>query len=238
MIKMTKASKYDIKIAIAGTLSILAYFILPYLEVLPFALLGIDTATLPNITKAIYMFAYEVITLAIIMYLLREQLKKQWNDLKKNHRTYFKKYFKYWFLMLGLMMLSNLIILMIEPQSTAGNEELIRSIFSEMPIYMYLSAVVIAPLMEELVFRLSIRNIFPHTDWLFIIVSGLIFGGMHVIGNVNTWIDILYLIPYSIPGFVFAYVLTKSNNVFVGSGLHFVHNGVLMSLQVLVLLFG
>ena len=80
---MTKASKYDIKIAIAGTLAILAYFILPYLEVLPFALLGIDTATLPNITKAIYMFAYEVITLAIIMYLLREQLKKQWNDLKK-----------------------------------------------------------------------------------------------------------------------------------------------------------
>ena len=129
MIKMTKASKYDIKIAIAGTLAILAYFILPYLEVLPFALLGIDTATLPNITKAIYMFAYEVITLAIIMYLLRDQLKKQWNDLKKNHRTYFKKYFKYWFLMLGLMMLSNLIILMIEPQSTAGNEELIRSIF-------------------------------------------------------------------------------------------------------------
>lgn len=233
---MTRTTKQDWKLALAGGLAILAYFILPMIEGVPFLILGIDTATIPNFVKAIYMFSYETLLLALIIFILKDQIKEQFVDLKKNHRTYFKKYFKYWFLILGLMMLSNFIILIIDPNSSAGNEDTIREIFGKLPIYMYLSAVVIAPIMEELVFRLSIRNIFRKTNWLFILMSGLIFGGLHVIGNIDTWVDLLYLIPYSIPGFVFAYVLAKSENVFVGCGLHFVHNGILMSLQVLVLL--
>ena len=69
-------------------------------------------------------------------------------------------------------------------------------------------------------------------------MSGLIFGGLHVIGNVNSIIDLLYLIPYCVPGFAFAYMLSKTNNIFVPMGFHFLHNGVTMSLQVILLILG
>ena len=71
---------------------------------------------------------------------------------------------------------------------------------------------------------------------LFIFFSGLIFGGMHVIGTLEHLVDLLFIIPYSIPGFVFAYVYTKSKNICVPISLHFIHNGIMMSLQILLLI--
>ena len=58
------------------------------------------------------------------------------------------------------------------------------------------------------------------------------------LSNVNSIVDLLYLIPYSVPGCAFAYILTKTNNIFVPIGFHFLHNGVTMSLQILLLIFG
>ena len=71
---------------------------------------------------------------------------------------------------------------------------------------------------------------------IFILLSGLVFGSMHVIGSCEHLIDLLFIIPYSIPGFIFAYVYTKSKNLCVPISLHFIHNGIMMSLQILLLL--
>jgi membrane protease YdiL (CAAX protease family) len=90
--------------------------------------------------------------------------------------------------------------------------------------------------MEELVFRQGFRNIFGR-NIVFILFSGIVFGGMHVIGNINTMADLLYLIPYSALGISFAYMLYKTDNIFVSMGFHFMHNGLLMALQVFILLF-
>ena len=105
-----------------------------------------------------------------------------------------------------------------------------------MPIYTFISAVIIAPFLEELVFRKSFRDMFSN-NLLFIILSGLTFGAFHVIGSFETLFDLIYIIPYSIPGFVFAYTLSKSKNIFVPIGLHFLHNGILMALQTFLMLF-
>ena len=56
---------------------------------------------------------------------------------------------------------------------------------------------------------------FAKTDILFIFFSGFMFGLMHIVGNFNNITDLLFLIPYSIPGFIFAYCYKKSNNIFV-----------------------
>lgn len=239
---MKKIDKTDLKRAGSGLLAIFAYFFFSYIETLPFVILGIDVNTLPNRIKIPYLLIYQALLLAIIIFILWDQLKHDMEDIKKNHKTYFKKYFKYWFLLLGLMMLSNYVILGI--MSLAGNntilpenEEIIRSNFQIAPIYMYLTSVVIAPTMEELVFRRGIKNIIKN-NILFIIVSGLVFGGLHVLlSGMSSPLELLYIIPYSIPGFIFAYILTKTDNVLVTAGIHTFHNGILMSLQFLMLIF-
>jgi membrane protease YdiL (CAAX protease family) len=108
--------------------------------------------------------------------------------------------------------------------------------FSKTPILTFMSAVIIAPLLEELVFRKSFRYMFSN-NILFILFSGITFGAFHVVGSFETFFDLIYIIPYSVPGLVFAYTLVKSKNIFVPMGLHFLHNGILMSLQFLVMFF-
>lgn len=219
-----------------GLGSLVIYFILTELQAIPLIIVGLDVKELSTTFIAIYSLIYSIVLLATIALIFNKTLKKDWLDLKKNHKKYFSKYIKYWFLALGVMMISNLIILLINPGAAPGNEEAIKRMFEVAPIYTFISAVFLAPVIEELVFRLSFRYVIK-IDWLFIILSGLTFGSMHIIGTYETPMDLLYIIPYSAPGLAFAYVLAKCKNIYVPIGLHFIHNGLLMSLQVFILIF-
>ncbi|MDD3341814.1 MAG: CPBP family intramembrane metalloprotease [Bacilli bacterium] len=230
-------NKNYIKNASLGILAILLYFVLSSLESVPFALFGVNMDTLPTLVKVLYSILFETVLMLLIVIVLKDKLRKDFQDLKKNHQKYFSACIKYWLISVGVMMISNLFIQTIAGGGVAGNEEAIRSIFKVSPFYMFFSAVIFAPVVEELIFRQSIRNIFK-TDWLFILVSGLLFGSLHVASNFTGPMDLLYIIPYSAPGFAFAYMLKKYDNIFVSMGFHFMHNGILIALQFLLLLFG
>ena len=135
------------------------------------------------------------------------------------------------------MITSNFIITMFTTTQVAQNQDNIVETLKQAPIYTFIVTVLIAPILEELVFRMSFRKIFAKTDFLFILFSGLIFGSMHVIGSFENPIDLLFIIPYSIPGFVFAYTLAKSKNICVPMSLHFIHNGVMMCMKFIIMMF-
>ena len=234
--KIDEVKKY-LPIFWSGIFIIFTYFFGIIIQSVPLYLINPDVSKIPFTIKVIYLLLFEIAQISFIIYLIKDKIKKDFKDLKKNHKEYFSNNLKYYLIGIILMMISNIIISFLNSGNIAGNEEAVREIFSTAPIYMYISAVFLAPLLEELVFRQGIRNIFTN-DKLFIIASGLIFGGLHVIGNVSSFIDLLYLIPYSIPGFAFAYILTKTNNIFIPIGFHFLHNGVTMSLQVILLILG
>lgn len=208
----------------------------PY-QLLPFSILGIDYQTIPLWIRVIYTFIFDLLQFGVIIFLLKDQLKKDLLDLKENHNEYFKKYFVYWFILLGAMMISNLLIIWFTPNEMANNEQSIHDMLKIAPLYTFITSVFIAPLEEEFVFRRGIRNIISN-NILFILVSGLLFGSLHVVTSLTSYWQLLYIIPYSVPGLIFAYLLTKTDNIFVPGFLHFIHNGVLMSLQVLLLLLG
>lgn len=226
-----------LKIFWSGILVIFTYFFVSTFQGLPLLLFTNDVNNIPLTIKIIYLLIVEFLQLGFIAFLLKDQLLAAFKDLKENHKSYFSSNLKYYLTALFIMAASNLLISFINPGNIAGNEEAVRETFLKAPIYMYISAVFLAPLLEEFVFRQGIRNMISN-DKLFIITSGLVFGGLHVIGNINSFVDILYLIPYSVPGFAFAYMLTKTKNIFVPAGFHFLHNGITMSLQVIIILLG
>ena len=230
----TRFKKY-LKSAGLGFLCIFLYFIIPELELEFLNTLGIDYKTMNKSLKVIYIIAWELITMCAIVFILRKKVAKDFKDMKKNHKEYFKKYFKFWLISIGIMLVSNLFI-NLATNGIAGNEESLRETFKISPFYIYFSSVIYAPLVEELVFRQSIKNIIPNKV-LFVILSGLIFGGLHVIGAYSSPIDLFYLIPYCAPGFAFAYILADSDNIFISIALHLMHNGILVSLQFLLLIF-
>lgn len=213
------------------------YFLLPYLEGVPFVIMGVDTTTLPIWVKVFYLTMYSVLTASLIMIIYNKKISKDFKDMKKNSIKYFNKYIKYWLIGLFIMMVSNLFINLIVTNDIPSNEQAIRETFNISPLYIFFSAVIYAPIVEELIFRQSIKNIF-NNKWLFIIISGLLFGSMHVFGDFKNITDLLYVIPYSTPGIIFAYMLEDSDNICVPMSFHFIHNGILISLQFILLLFG
>lgn len=230
-----RKDELGLKHVIGGMLVLILYFTWNTFAYVPLQLLGVDVAHMSIFMKTIYLLWAEILIIFLIIFLFRDQLKVMFLDLKKNHQTYFKKYFKYWFLILGVMYASNFIIMIMNHGEIANNEQAVRDTFQVAPVYTFISAVFLAPVIEELAFRQAIRNV-CQTKWLFILISGIVFGGMHVFSMAEVWTDYLYLIPYCTPGIIFAYLLTKTDNVLIPMAIHFTHNGILMSLQVLLFL--
>lgn len=196
-------------------------------------LFGINYNNLSIIAKQIYLIIYESLLLFIIFYIYKKDIINNFKDFKINYLKYTKKYYIYWLIMLFLMILSNKIITIFTTTNISENEQIIIKQLNIIPIYILITTILISPILEELVFRISFKKMFPNTNILFILSSGIMFGFIHVIGNINNLIDLLFIIPYSIPGFIFAYLYTKSNNIFVPISIHIFHNLIMMLIQII-----
>ena len=100
-----------------------------------------------------------------------------------------------------------------------------------LPSVMLLNAGIVAPIIEELIFRKAFRDAIKG-KWPFILISGLVFGLMHVLGNVSNWVDVLYIIPYGALGSAFAMSYYKTDTVFTPIAFHMFHNIVLVLVSI------
>lgn len=228
-------NKTYLKNILKGLTGILIYFAVSNYAAVPLYALGIDPSKLPGYVTDIYSLFMEFLIILSIFLLFQKEITNSFKDLKKNHLKYFKKYLKYYLLAIIVMMGSNAIINVLGG-GISENESAIRSSFQTSPVYVFIASVIFAPILEEFTFRGCFRAIFKN-DTIFILVSGLIFGSLHLITMPLNELFPIYLISYSSCGIAFAYMLAKSNNIFVSTGFHFMHNGILMSLQTFLLFF-
>ena len=213
---------------------LLLYFFvtLAYREFL--SLFGIKYSNLNNITKTIYLILYDIGLAALLIYIYKKDFKKAIKDFKKN----FNKYLDFiwvWLASLVLMVVSNAIIINFTTQEVAENQQAIIDQMKIFPIYIIISAIITAPIIEEIVFRLTFRKAIKN-NISFIILSGLTFGALHVITSYTNAIDLLFIIPYSIPGCAFAYMLAKSDNICVPISMHMLHNTIMITFQIVALM--
>lgn len=232
---MEKEKKFNLKNILTGIGVIFFYLFTSTFVTEILSAIGINYNNLSTTLKSTCLIIYQILITLVIVYIYKKIIITNFKTFIKNNIKYFKEYIKYWFLMLILMISSNLIVTFFTTTDIANNQNTIIETLKVAPIYTFILTVFVAPILEELVFRLSFRKIFSN-NILFILLSGLVFGSLHVIGTCEHLIDLLFIIPYSIPGFIFAYVYTKSKNICVPISLHFIHNGVMMSLQILLLI--
>lgn len=229
-------NKKDI-LRLKGIFSFISWFIIVRYSDILLGFIGIDISKFNIYIKMIFNVSMEILSIGVIFYLFKKELTNMFEDFYENSRYYFSKYFKCWFWVLICMYIGNFVIILLSPNMAGpNNQELIVEMFKQHPIYTFILSVILAPIIEELVFRFGFKHIFTNKH-VFILISGLIFGAFHIIGSYETLSDLLYIIPYSIPGLIFAKVYYESKNVFITMWLHFVHNGSVMLLQVLLLIF-
>ena len=227
--------KIKIKEIIKFILIFLLYLLYSDIIIIILTKLGVNIKVLPNNLKIAYMFLINLSLMIMLFIFYSKSIKENLKDLKLNFKSYIKDNFKYYVIGLLIMIISNIIIsFFIEGNST--NETLIREYINIMPIYMIFSSCIYAPFTEEMVFRKSLRNCF-NNKVLYILLSGLIFGSMHLLSASNL-VELVFLIPYSSLGCVFAYMYYKTNNIFVPMTFHMVHNTIIVINYLLMLIIG
>ena len=228
-------NKNRLKYFIKGISIVMLYFLISLFKNLPFILLKINTEDIPPHSYNFYSITLEITMLIIIYYTFEKEIKLAIKDIKENHQEYFDKYFKTYLIGVAIMMISNILINKLGG-GISENESAIRDEFKLYPIFTYVSAVFLAPLLEESIFRLGFKAMIKN-KLIYIITSGLIFGSLHLLGAKIDYLLPIYLISYCSCGWAYAYMMTKSNNILISTDFHFMHNGLLMSLQFFLLLF-
>ena len=97
---------------------------------------------------------------------------------------------------------------------------------------MLFSCSIVAPVLEEMTFRRALNGLIKN-KWIFIILSGVIFGLLHIIGSYKSPMDLLYIIPYGSMGCAFAYLLSKTDNITLPIIIHMMHNTILVLMQII-----
>lgn len=193
---------------------------------------GINVSRIPK-TPRIGLFALsDLIYITVLILMFKKDIKNGIKDLKKHfiNRTILS--LNCWVVGCIIMTLSSFLISLILKQNVSTNEALVRQSIKIAPLYMLFTCSIVAPIFEEMVFRKSLQGLIKY-KWLFILISGLSFGLLHVLGSYTSWIDFLYVIPYGSMGCAFAYLLTKTNNITLPIIIHMLHNTILVTTQII-----
>lgn len=131
-------------------------------------------------------------------------------------------------LLYGLSILLNYIYLLLgfsEDDTSANQEAIIQALHSNGKIYMIIYSLILAPILEEIVFRkLFYKALRENTKlpvWAIVLIISIVFAFIHV-SDVES---LVYFPQY----FVLALVITvgyaiSKENLFVSTGLHFLNN--------------
>ncbi len=180
----------------------------------------------------ISLFIQDLGALLIIGYFVIKLIKKK--KIKEEKEKFFdKETFKQGLTTLGIMYLVNIIIsflisYFVSTSSSGANQENVDNIIKLAPVLSFFSVVVIAPIIEEIIFRyLLVTPFMKKNKYVAITVSALIFGFVHLISSIesNTFLqDLPYLLVYSGMGAVLAYKYVETENIYVSIQGHMFNN--------------
>ncbi len=216
-----------------GLITFLIFYFSSYLQIIPVLLFNIDINNYTTKDLAIVNTFTDLILVLILIILYFKELNKEFKIFKEKWKTSMDSAFKYWFIGLMIMCISNIAIGYMTSLSTSSNEQAVQGLISTTPYLMLFTAGILAPIAEEITFRKGIAKIFKN-KWVYATASGLIFGLLHVIGSGNI-LEYLYVIPYGSLGFFFALTYYDTKSIYPSIIMHAIHNSALVLLSIIAI---
>ena len=165
--------------------------------------------------------------------ILKESFKK--NNKFKN---FWKGFGLFWAFKFGSAILMAILLMIAGEVNTSAivpdNQTTINTLLDSIPLFTWLFAVVLAPIIEEMVFRGVIFQTFRRFGGVFaVVISAILFAFVHVIGEVGTVSPIMFvihLIPYLGMAIPLSWIYEKYKDITVCMMVH-------MSSNLIALLF-
>lgn len=180
--------------------------------------------------QAFMNFALYLLLMIVLIPFVKPQLKKDYNHYLACETPGKKLLFGY------LMLLGGSVISVLWTSGfeflglidgTAQNQlEIMAMLASEQKIFILISAILFAPLVEEIVFRKALMGLIPHPVYA-IIGSSLMFAFMHVINETSGLMMLIQGMPYFISSAVFGFIYIKyQRNLVFPVLIHMMHNAI------------
>lgn len=203
------------------------------MSIVPY-ILSVFASFLPKskIIDNIMMIASSIIITVIVIFYMRDKLKGQFKNFKENWKSNIFTILKYWICGFILLMATNYIIVILLSGNMAPNEAANRELITKNPCYSIINILLIAPITEELLFRLNFKDVFKKR-WTFVLTTGILFGLIHIIGTPISLINFLYIIPYSLLGVAFGLICYDTKSVYSSIIAHMIHNGITLAIILL-----
>lgn len=192
-----------------------------------------------NITLTIALNFGNVALVFIALFLtFKDYIITSWMKFRENSYSLIKWVFtKGIFILYGTSILCNLLVTIFKGDisTTSANQNLFLSMLDANAFIMVIQAVILAPLVEELLFRgLLYGSLREYSKILAFAVSSLVFGFIHIYnglfaGDIS---QLLYLISYGGMGFIFAYTYEKNGNIAAPILLHMLNNGIAVLINI------
>ena len=228
---MTKKDEFNRLALIRGILIIVFYFLGANILSIIFSFF-INKSIIPPWGNIYYLLIHLIIaTILILVY--KKNLIIDFKIFKKNYKKDLKESLIIYLKGIFIMYASNYILISIFKLSSSVNQlENIELIKNSMITHSII-IVLIAPFLEEIVFRLSFNKMTKNPK-LYAIITGVIFGTAHVISSLSNPLMILLTIPYSAMGIALGYAYKKTDTIFSSLAMHMLHN----SFSLIIIIIG
>lgn len=184
-----------------------------------FVNIGFDISTF-DFKDTAYIEALIGIFLSLIVFILYyKTIIKDYNDFKINFKSNLKKCFMLFGVLLAVKVFASVVTSVLSivfnvELTQSVNQNIIETLIGSAPVMMFISSVLVAPFIEEIIFRLGLKKIINNNK-VFIIISGLIFGLMHVLpSELSLVLIMLQSIIYISLGIALACMYVENKNIF------------------------
>lgn len=194
-----------------------------------FKLVGINYSDFNYSDYACLNTFIELIMFVVVLLFYKKYLKKDLVLFKLNKKDYIKKIISYFLIFLvikyGVALFSSLLLVMLGSDLvTSENQETVVTLAKTLPFMMMISTSLLAPFVEEGIFRLGIKKVI-NNKYLFILVSGLIFGFMHIFPTeLPLYVALIESLNYVTMGLLLAYIYNETDNIYVVVIIHALNN--------------
>lgn len=182
-------------------------------------------------------FVMDLAMLVIVFFILKDMIVEQWKDYFKN----IKSHLLYGCLIgplaiYGLGMIGGLITVALGETSVSQNQNMINMMTQSKPILMIITTVVLAPILEEFVFRGIVFGwLYEYNRVLAHLLTAFVFAFVHIMmaifaGNMAEWLQVFSYFFMALP---LSYLYEKSDNIFVPITTHVINN----LISILLILF-
>lgn len=210
----------------------LLYYFIGHLFVMPLFFMVVLGIFYDMETASLYAQAIsDTCNLFVFLILFLPYLEESFEIFKSNIQYTLLHSFKWYFPMLLSNSLVTVVIMYFTGLSQSVNQETISSMFDRSILAIAVPSILVAPLVEELIFRGIIFKGFRKFGFLpAALVSSLSFGFLHVMLSLITknYTDLVFVMIYAVMAFYFCVAYEKTKNFFGCYVLHLLNNTLAM----------